>query len=295
MFDLNLLRVLAAVIEQGTITAAAEQLHMSQPAISQSINRLRKVIQDELFVREGRGISPTRVAHQLYHDTAELVHRADAAISGVITFDPASTTATFRISLTDIGQQVFLPTLSQILRKDAPLARLEVTGPDTEHVADQIEAGDLDVAILSTKLNNKIESEVIHHGDYLCLTRRGLFRSPGPTLSDLQKHPRVAVKSSTGHTVMEKHLAPVPPGSIIVSTFGAIPDLVATTDLIAFVPEVLRSTWETKKNLDVWQIEEVETTTEVRAYFSKLPKSNASAWFVGQVVKGLRDPTLPIP
>ena len=108
MFDLNLLRVLAAVIEQGTITAAAEKLQMSQPAISQSINRLRKVIKDDLFVKEGRGITPTRVALQLYRDTSEHVHQADAAVRGLIAFDPYTTTATFRIALTDIGQQVFL-------------------------------------------------------------------------------------------------------------------------------------------------------------------------------------------
>src|SRR5690625_6229412 len=82
MFDLNLLRVLAAVIEQGSITAAAEQLQMSQPAVSQSIKRLRKVVRDELFVKQGRGIAPTRVALQLYRDTSEHVHRTDAAEIG---------------------------------------------------------------------------------------------------------------------------------------------------------------------------------------------------------------------
>ena len=292
MFDLNLLRVLAAVIEQGTITAAAEKLQMSQPAISQSINRLRKVIKDDLFVKEGRGITPTRVALQLYRDTSEHVHQADAAVRGLIAFDPYTTTATFRIALTDIGQQVFLPRLSQVMRSTAPQAQLEVIGPHTESVADQLESAELDLAILSTELNNDIRSVVLQLGDYLCITRRGLFADPGPSLEDLRNHPRVSVTTFTGHTLMEKHLTPVPPGSIVVNTFAAIPNLVASTDLVGFVPEDLINTWHSQENLDIWKIDEVATQTEVRAYFAKTPRSRASAWFVHLVIETLRDPHL---
>jgi DNA-binding transcriptional LysR family regulator len=291
MFDLNLLRVLAAVIEEGTVTAAAEKLQLSQPAISQSITRLQKVVKEDLFIKAGRRIMPTRVANQLYQDTAELLHQADAAINSVITFDPSSTKSTFRIALTDIGQHVFLPDLTQVLRVRAPQARLKVTSLNTANVADQLETGELDVAIMSTKLDGQIRSEVLHHGNYLCIARRGLFHSPGPSLKDLKSHPRVAVTTSTGHTLMEKYLEPDPPGSIIVGTFGAIPTLVASTDLIAFVPEVLVQTWETDAGLDVWEIKEVETTTEVRACFSSSPKSRASSWFIVLVIENLRQST----
>lgn len=292
MFDLNLLRVLAAVIEQGTITAAADKLQMSQPAISQSINRLRKVIKDDLFVKDGRGITPTRVALQLYRDTSEHVHQADAAVRGLIAFDPATTTAAFRIALTDIGQQVFLPRLSQVMRSMAPQAQLEVIGPNTESVAAQLESGELDLAILSTELSNEIRSAVLHIGDYLCITRPGLFAPPGPSLQELKSHPRVAVTTFTGHTLMEKYLTPIPPGSIVVNTFAAIPGLLASTDLVGFVPEDLVNTWQDRDNLDIWKIAEVETRTEVRAYFAKSPRSSASAWFVNLVIETLRDPDL---
>lgn len=289
MFDLNLLRVLAAVIEHGTITAAAEKLHMSQPAISQSINRLRKVVKDDLFVKDGRGISPTRIALKLYRDTSEHIYLTDTAVRGLIAFNPHTTTATFRIALTDIGQQVFLPRLTQVLRSAAPQARLEVVSPNTENVANQLETGELDVAILSTQLNNDVRSEVLQLGDYLCITRKGLFQSPGPSLNDLKDQPRVAVTTFTGHTLMEKYLTPIPPGSIVVSTFSAIPHLVASTDLVAFVPADLVKTWQSHENIDIWNIEDVETRTEVRAYFARSPHSSAAAWFTNLVIETLRD------
>src|SRR5699024_2620315 len=156
----------------------------------------------------------------------------------------------------------------------------------------QLESGELDLAILSTELNNDIRSVVLQLGDYLCITRRGLFADPGPSLEDLRNHPRVAVTTFTGHTLMEKYLTPIPPGSIVVNTFAAIPDLVASTDLVGFVPEDLVNTWHDRDNLDIWKIEEVETRTEVRAYFAKSPRSSASAWFIDLVIETLRDPSL---
>lgn len=230
---------------------------------------------------------------QLYHDTADLMHRVDAAVNRATKFEPATTTATFRIALTDIGQQAFLPTLIQTLRKKAPHARLEVTSPDSGLVVKQLETGELDATILSTVLTGRIEYKVLHHGSYLCLTRKGLFSPPGPSLNDLKKHPRAAVTASTGHTLMERHLMPGPPGSIVVSTFSTIPEIVATTDLIAFVPEVLSSSGKTWENLDIWQIDEVDTSNEVRAYFSATPKSRASAWFANLVVESFEYLSLP--
>ena len=155
-----------------------------------------------------------------------------------------------------------------------------------------ISSAELDLAILSTELNNDIRSVVLQLGDYLCITRRGLFADPGPSLEDLKNHPRVSVTTFTGHTLMEKHLTPVPPGSIVVNTFAAIPNLVASTDLVGFVPEDLINTWHSQENLDIWKIDEVATQTAVRAYFAKTPRSRASAWFVHLVIETLRDPHL---
>lgn len=288
MFDLNLLRVLAAVIEQKTVTAAAERLQLTQPAITHSLNRLRKIVQDELFVKDGRGVAPTRTALLLYQDTVELVARAETVVARVSRFDPMTTTATFRIALTDIGQMVFLPVVVKAMRVQAPEARLEVLNVDSTTVVDQLTTGELDAAILSIGLGSQVRSEVLHHDQYLCLARRGLFSPPGPGVAELNRHPRVALPGSTGHTLVEGHLAEPPAGSIVLGSFNSIPALVSTTDLIAFVPKVVVRDWERDWPVEAWELRDISADTEVRAHLPKAPLSRASAWFGKLIVTELR-------
>lgn len=295
MLDLNLLRVLATVIEQRTITAAADHLQLSQPAITQSLNRLRKIAQDPLFIKSGRGVAPTRIALQIYNDTAPHIAGAESAVTRIIDFEPSTTSTTFRISLTDIGHEVFLPPLARRLQQLAPRSRLEVTPPDANTVTEQLESGELDAAVLSTDLDGKLRSEFVHQGEYLCVTRTGLFSAPGPGLNLLKHHPRVAVTGSTGHTLIEQHLAVPAPGSILVSSFGSIPDIVSSTDLVAFAPQVLIRHWVKDWDIDVWDIHEIETRTAVRAYFPMVERSPASAWFNGIMVSALREAPLLSP
>lgn len=289
MIDLNLLRVLAAVIDEKSVTGAASRLQVTQPAITQGLNRLRKLTQDELFIKAGRGVVPTRAAMQLYGETSHLVCAAELAVARVAHFDSLTTTAIFRIALTDIGQMGFLPVLIQSMRTQAPNASMEVISPNTATVVPQLLSGELDAAILSASLGDEVRSEVLHQGQYLCVSRRGLFPPPGPSLEELNRSPRVVLSGSTGHTLVEKELAPPSAGSVSLDTFSAIPALVSSTDLIAFVPEVLIRTWGKSWAVDAWPLSYLKTVTEVRAHLAKVPSSTPSAWFGELVVSELRD------
>lgn len=293
--DLNLLRVLAAVIEEKTVTAAAARLQLSQPAITHSLNRLRRIAQDDLFLKAGRGVVPTRAAVQLYEETSHLVREAEIAVERVAHFDPRSTTATFRIAMTDVGQLWFLPVLLQSLRTQAPNASLDVVSPDATTTVERLMSGELDAAILSTPLGDQVRSEVLHRGEYMCVTRRGLFDQPGPTMEDLNRFPRAVLYGSTGHTLVEERLSAPPAGSVSLNSFSAIPAIVSSTDLIAFVPEVLIRTWADIWQVDAWPVPYVATVTDVRAYLAKAPSSRPSAWFGELVVSDLRQLPLTLP
>lgn len=114
--DLNLLRIFVAVHTHGSVTAAASAMHLSQPAMSNALARLRKELGDELFTRQGMGLQPTAFALRL----APKVRAALAALSDALTeepaFDPATAKRRFRLAMTDAGQQVFLPQLAQATR-----------------------------------------------------------------------------------------------------------------------------------------------------------------------------------
>lgn len=295
MVDLNLLRVLAAVIEQGTFTAASEQLKVSQPSISQSIQRLQKTTETELFTKTGRELKPTRAALDLYAQTAKLLDGIQSAVSNLSDFDPLTSEQAYRIALTDVGEQVFLPTIFESLRAHAPGARLEVTPLDTTLATEQLLAGQLDLAISSSEIAPQLMTHRIRMDRYICITARDLFPSSGPTLEILRLYPRIVMPASTGHTLIEGLLDDPPAGSLIMTNFSAIPTLVSTTDLVAFTPEALVAHWQKNWPIDAWVIEGLDDKTEVLAHMPPTQLSQASAWFARLVIHHLSNLEAPSP
>lgn len=294
-FDLNLLRVLAAVIEEGTVTAAAQRLQLSQPAITHGLNRLRRLTRDDIFVKQGRGVVPTRLALQLYSDTAELVRAGESAIDRVVRFDPLTTTSSFRVALTDVGQRTFLPTLVAGLHAQAPRARLVVSSPNMDEAAAALASGELDLAVLSTEVHGAVRSEMLRHDHYVCVARRGTFGPQGPSRAEAERAPRVVISSATGHTLVERSLPAAPPGSVHTESFAGVPALLVAADLIAFVPDALRASWGSHWNIEHWPAPVDHARVRVMAYLPRAPRSRASTWFGDFAVELLRDTTLREP
>lgn len=278
--DLNLIRVFAAVIEDGSVTAAAERLRISQPSVTQGLNRLGRVAGAPLFRREGRGIAPTRAALQLYEEIGSLPKLADAAVSRLAEFDPATALTTFRIALTDLGQAVFLPALVSGLATVAPQCSLDVANLDTETAGQDLESGHLDLAVSSNLLSGTLRSSVIRWDRYCCVARPHRFEDKTPTFEELTLLPRVVVRGSTGHALMQSLLPPAVAGSVYLSGFAAIPGILAASDLVAFVPEVVTPDWVTRWGFEVRALPSEEFVAPVRAHSALDGPSSATSWFV---------------
>lgn len=136
--DARLLRTLVAVIDAGSVTGAAQQLGVTQSAVSHGLDRLRAITGDALFVKAGRGIAPTAHAQALAVQARELLERLQAfARHGA--FDPARWQATFTIAANDFQRDVLLPPLAARLRAQAPGVRLRLLASDVptlEHLRD---------------------------------------------------------------------------------------------------------------------------------------------------------------
>ena len=133
-YDLNLLVVLAAIFEEGSITRASEKLNLTQPAVSHALARLRDVFADPLFVRRGAAMVPTPMARQI----AERVRGALASLSALTEpteFDPARHARVFRLALRDVFESVVLPPL---------LAELEACGSPIEIHSVRTDRGDIE-------------------------------------------------------------------------------------------------------------------------------------------------------
>jgi len=114
--DLNLLRVFVVVAETGSVTAAARQLYVTQPAISAALKRLAASVDAPLFARSGRGLMLTARGEQVFASARpHLEALVDAAMSPRV-FDPKTSERTVRIGLSDANEAWLLPPLSVVPR-----------------------------------------------------------------------------------------------------------------------------------------------------------------------------------
>lgn len=128
--DLNLLRVFDAVARERHVTRAAERLHLSQPAVSNALARLRQALGDELFLRRPGGVEPTALALSLAQPVAEALDRIAEALSSQTPFDPATSTRVFTIALSEYAESVLAPPLLERMTQEAPRCLLAIRHAD---------------------------------------------------------------------------------------------------------------------------------------------------------------------
>jgi DNA-binding transcriptional LysR family regulator len=143
--DLNLLRVFDALMEEHSVTRAGERLGLSQSAISHALNRLRYVLNDELFVRMPDGMRPTMRAAEIAPRLREGLLQLQLAL-GPAEFDPARTERRFTIACTEYVGSTLVPPFVARLRHLAPNAELRIR-PSNMGVAESLLAGRVDLAI----------------------------------------------------------------------------------------------------------------------------------------------------
>jgi DNA-binding transcriptional LysR family regulator len=145
--DLNLLVIFKDLMETRNISATARRLNMSQPAASNALARLRATIGDELLVRSGQTMQPTRLAALIAGDVDEGMALLQAALSRRDTFDPSTGTRRFVIGMTDVGEVYFMPPLLAYCAQHAPHVRIEVSYASGVALREDLQEGRIDLAL----------------------------------------------------------------------------------------------------------------------------------------------------
>ena len=145
--DLNLLVVLDAIYTEGGITRAAGKLHLTQPAISHSLGRLRTLFGDELFVREGRAMVPTPLARNLIEPVRRALRGLEVTLNELERFDPAITQKRFTVAVRDVFEATVLPPLLRQVTHAAPRVDVAAVQVERREVESELTAGTLDAAL----------------------------------------------------------------------------------------------------------------------------------------------------
>lgn len=242
--DLNLLRTLDALLDEGSVTRAAERLALTQPAVSGMLTRLRDSFDDPLFVRSQRGLVPTIRAQEL----ALPIKRVLGEIEGMLQpsdFEPEKTRLTLSIAATDYAQRTILIPLLAALREQAPGIRVSVRAVDELRVEHQLASGELDMAILTPdSVHQGLHARPLYEEYYVCVLRQG---HPDAENLDLERfcaleHAIVSLDTGSFQGVTDDALTSigrVRRVSLSVPSFLMLLEILRSSDLIAVLPQRL--------------------------------------------------------
>jgi len=265
-FDLNLMRVLDAILREGSTVQAGKRLNMSQSAVSGALGRLRHSLGDELFVRHGNRLVPTDYAKSVELPLREELDRLAAILAPPSTFDPATAEGTFRITASDFFAEMLMPPLADLLRKQAPGVRAQLVDLVPNSYIDSLETYHADLALIPDQsIPDWTSSRPLFYSSFVVIARRNHLHltsagvAPGNTVPvDLFCELGHALFSPQGNfsAMGDAALAKVGRRRKVVMTlpvFSGVCRAVAESDLIALVPRQLAERVAPQMGLEIYR------------------------------------------
>jgi len=244
-YDLNLLPTFMALMEERSVTRAANRLGMTQAALSNALGRLRMLLKDPLFIRERYGMRPTPRAEQLVPELSAALAAIDGVVLGQQGFDPARADRVFTVAANSYVEFVFVPALAARLRELAPRVRLR-TLPFGADIA-ETGVGSGTTAMVLGRIDGAPDNLVVQHiaeDGLACVVRAD--------------HPVIGTRIGKAQYERLRHVNVLPPGrlraglfqaldrqglrrevAVSVTHFASIPEIIAATDYCATLPKLI--------------------------------------------------------
>jgi DNA-binding transcriptional LysR family regulator len=236
--------VFDALLETGSVAQAAVRLHLSAPATSRALSRLRRAMNDPILVRAGRGLVPTPFAQRSAGAVKALLEAADNLRADPAGSEPAAWQRTFAIRLNDALTPVLAPRLTRRIAAEAPGVRLRFVRQDSKEPEPLREGSiDLDVVVADPPPPD-IHTSPLFTAHFVAVVAAGseLGRAARLTLDDLCRHPHISASrrgsargpldDALARTGRSRHVVAVVP-SYAVGALMALED-----DVICLVPDV---------------------------------------------------------
>jgi DNA-binding transcriptional LysR family regulator len=244
--DLNLLVTLETLLVERNVTKAAARLHLSQPAVSTQLSRLRHEFDDLLLIPAQRGMTPTAKAMELLDPLRQALDQVRATVASHRNFDPAKARLTFAIACTDYLQAAVVKPLVAELRTRAPGVRVALRNLDLPQLETQMARGDVDLALMTPQAAPPgLRTRHLFDERYVLIGRRKHPRlGDGITIAEFAKLEQVIVSLDGGGfaTPVDSALAALGHRRNVVlsaASFLFVPEIVTHSDFVALVPERL--------------------------------------------------------
>jgi DNA-binding transcriptional LysR family regulator len=243
--DLNLLVVFNQLLIERRVSKVADNLGISQPAVSNSLAKLRKIFGDDLFLRTPKGMEPTPFADQLAESVSYALAMIHSGVNQRTTFEPSTAKRAFTIGMTDIGEIYFLPALIERLRREAPGVTLSTMRNAAINLRDELESGKVDLALgLLPQLKAGFFQRRLFSQSYVCLMRHGhRLDKRRMSLAEFSAAEHlVVISAGTGHGKVDELL--LRSGversvRLTVPHYVSVGHILRGSELVATVPERL--------------------------------------------------------
>lgn len=242
-YDLNLLRVFLALMEERSVTRAADRLGITQPALSNALNRLRDILQDPLFIRERYGMQPTPKAEELAPVVIEAIGQLDGLVLGQQTFDPMNAKMLVTIAPNSYVEYVLIPAVVAKLRVQAPGIKLRITPYGNDLAETGVMSGT--TSLVLGRIVDPPDNLVVQHlmdDSLACVVRAD--------------HPLIGDTMTKAQYEDLKHVNVMPPGkmraglfqaldrhglkrevAVSVTHFLSVPEIISVTDYCTTLPD----------------------------------------------------------
>jgi len=245
--DIYALECLRLIVNERSVTKAADKLGVSQPNLSNVIARLRRVTGDQLIVRRADGMGATPLAEALVETGGAFLDRLRELATQHETFDPSTTTRTFVLHAVDYIAATFVPRMMRRIRREAPNVSIIVGPLNLRTIRESLEQGDADLAIAPIQsVPDTLFCYALPPRDMVCIARvdhpeirdhlslEQFAALPHAALSFGDSHSPYVIEQLTDDLLAAEGLSRRK--VMQVSSVLALPALVAETDLIAVVP-----------------------------------------------------------
>ncbi|MGI2258648.1 LysR family transcriptional regulator [Shewanella sp. GXUN23E] len=256
-YDLNLFPVFLMLMEERSVTRAAERLGMTQPALSNTLNRLRDTFQDPLFIRERYGIKPTPLAEEMAPGIEVALAQLDELVLNQQTFQPENAERLFTLAPNSYVELVLMPALIAKTRVQAPNIRFRMTAFGNDIAETGAISGT--TAMVLGRIVSLPDNFIVQHlmdDGLACVVRKD--------------HPGIGNSISREQYEKLKHVNVLPPGkmraglfhalekqnlrrdvAVSVTHFLAVPEMLAVTDYCATLPWLICKSLERDPRLKI--------------------------------------------
>jgi len=304
--DLNLLVALDALLTERNVTRAAARLHLSQSAMSAALARLRDTFADPLLLRTARGMMPTLRGAQLAGPVKQVLAEIERLVSANAEFDPRTAQETFRIAASDYVEFAILPQLVDHLEAHAPACRLAVRAMDFATVGQQLEAGEVDLAVLAVQnAPQEMRSRPLYNERFVCVVRKehpvaaGLGmrdRLPIDVFCSLD-HVLVSPRGAAFTAQTDEGLAAIGRRRnvrLAVPHFLLVPEILSRSDMIAVLPERLARGYQSRLAVMEMPID-MAPFTIAAVWHERSHRGPAQAWLREALANLMLADELPLP